>query len=172
MSRQIKSKIVYRDKWVKLHQDFIHDKNGKTVNYTRITTRDFVEIVPVFADGSVLMLQNYRYGIDKNILELPAGHVEKNESPLKTARRELLEETGYSCGKLHSLGWYYYMPTRSNQKVYAFLATDLKLTTRQKLDSLEYIAINKLPRKTVSMKMRTGKIKNASVITALLLAGM
>lgn len=172
MYSTIKSKIVYQNKWIRVYENLVKGKNGNTAKFSTISFNEFVEIVPIFGDGSILMIKNYRYAIGKKILELPAGFIDKDEPHSKSARRELLEETGYSCKSLRKVGWYYYNPARSKQKVHVFVAKGLKLTSKQRLGDFEYISLVKLSKEQIVQKMRMGEIKNSSVISALVLAGL
>ncbi len=167
----VKSKLVYGNKWVKLYEDLVKNKDGKLASFIRLGFHDVVEVVPIFGDDSVLMVKNYRHGVHQIILELPAGYVEKNETLASSARRELLEETGYSCINLKKMGWYYNMPSRSKQKINVFVARGLKLTAGQNLDDFEDISVIRLSKHQVKKKIKNGEIRNSSVIAALRLAG-
>jgi ADP-ribose pyrophosphatase len=68
------------------------------------------------------MIENYRRGVDKVLLDLPGGLIEGDEQPYETSRKELLQETGYSCEILESRGWFYIWPSKANQKTYLILA--------------------------------------------------
>src|SRR5256712_5054197 len=72
------------------------------------------------------MVWNYRQAMQGWELKLPAGHIEKGESPEACARRELEEETGYSAGSWKRLGWFHPSPGISSQRAYAYLARKLK----------------------------------------------
>ncbi|MGA9153198.1 MAG: NUDIX domain-containing protein [Candidatus Nitrosopolaris sp.] len=65
--------------------------------FNRITVCDTAIVIPLFKDGSLLMVENYRHGVGTDLLELPGGFI--NEVPLGAARRELIEETGYTCDR-------------------------------------------------------------------------
>ena len=171
MYHTVSSKLVYQSKWLKLYEDLVENRRGGISKFNRITFHNFVEIVPILNDGSILMIKIYRYGAKKDLLELPAGYIEDNETPMKSAKRELLEETGYSCRSMKAKGWYYYIPSRSKQKVYVFVARGLKLISSLQLDEFENISVVKLSKKQIQRKMRSGQIKNSSVIAALMLAG-
>ncbi|MCK4911791.1 MAG: NUDIX hydrolase [Thermodesulfovibrionales bacterium] len=66
----------------------------------RVAAESVVLVVPVTAAGDLILIKQYRPALDRLVVELPAGLVDKGESPEKAARRELIEETGYSCAKL------------------------------------------------------------------------
>ena len=57
-------------------------------------------VIPLFKDGSLLMVENYRHGVGTDLLELPGGFINEDEVPLGAARRELIEETGYTCNEV------------------------------------------------------------------------
>jgi ADP-ribose pyrophosphatase len=84
-----------------------------------------VVILPILPDGRLCLIKNYRVAVDQEMIELPAGTLEPNESPETTARRELIEETGYRCGKLQALCRLFMSPGILNEQMHAFLATDL-----------------------------------------------
>ncbi|MEP6576663.1 MAG: NUDIX hydrolase [Nitrososphaerota archaeon] len=65
--------------------------------YNKVLTFDTAHIVPIFNDGSLLMVENYRHGVGQQILELPGGFINPGETPTHAAGRELLEETGYAA---------------------------------------------------------------------------
>jgi len=59
-------------------------------------------VIPLFKDGSLLMVENYRHGVGTDLLELPGGFINEDEVPLGAARRELIEETGYTCNDVEA----------------------------------------------------------------------
>src|SRR5919202_6781979 len=106
------SRLVYKSEWLEVYEDLLtidarSDKRGKKDNhyhhkktnkvklFNKIKLKsDSATILPVFSDGSLLMIEIYRRGIDKFLLDLPSGSIENNEKPHETAKRELLHETG------------------------------------------------------------------------------
>jgi ADP-ribose pyrophosphatase len=84
-----------------------------------------VVILPVLPDGRLCLIKNYRVAVDLEMLELPAGTLEPNEEPLRTARRELAEETGYRCGQLELLFRLHMSPGILQEEMHVFLATAL-----------------------------------------------
>src|SRR5262245_26858217 len=81
--------------FMELFQDRVKTSKGHVVTYTRYRASDVVIVVPFLDDGRLVMIRQYRYPLDKVLLEFPAGHVEGREDPAETAKRELEEETGY-----------------------------------------------------------------------------
>ena len=128
---------------------------------------DSATILPVFSDGSLLMIEAYRRGIDKFLLDLPSGLIENNEKPYETAKRELLQETGYSCRTLKHMGWFYTWPSKSNQKSYLFLAKGLKKASSQSLDAIENINTKIVTKDELMLKLINREIKSAGAVSAL-----
>jgi ADP-ribose pyrophosphatase len=174
------SRIVYKSKWLEVYEDLLSvneiekkgKKNSDYTNYTKLfnkikTKNDGATIVPVFSDGSLLMIESYRRGVDVVILELPGGLIDNNEKPFETARKELLQETGYSCETLESKGWFYTWPSRSNQKVHVFIAKGLEKVSKQNLDATENIKLKIISKDEIMLKLKNQEIRSAETISAL-----
>lgn len=179
------SRLAYKSEWLEVYEDLLSidagpDKRGKKNNnhyykntnnvklFNKIKLKsDSATIIPVFSDGSLLMIEAYRRGVDEFLLDLPSGLIEDNEKPYETAKRELLQESGYSCRTLDHLGWFYTWPSKSNQKSYLFLAKGLEKTSRQNLDAIENINIKIVTKDEIRLKLRNREIKNAGAVCAL-----
>jgi ADP-ribose pyrophosphatase len=99
-----------------------------------------VLILPRLEDDQIVLIRNYRYSAEKELLELPAGTLDPGESPEVCAARELEEETGYQPGWLEPLCAFYTSPGFTNEFMHAFVATQLKPTS-QHLDETEQIRV-------------------------------
>ena len=154
---------VYEDQVIK--ETYL---NGATGTFNRIEVRDSVIVIPIFKDGSVVMVETYRHGVGTGLLELPGGLIDEGEAARGSAERELIEETGYSCDKMKMINWFYTWPGRTGQRNFVFLATDLLAHSNRKLDELEQIKVHKLSRNDVAeeLKMR-GRIKSCLTVAAL-----
>lgn len=89
-----RSDVVYTSEWMTVYEDSVameDDVTSKVGMFNRIEVRDSVIVLPVYNDGSLLMVENYRHGIGKDLLELPGGFIADNECALDAARRELIE---------------------------------------------------------------------------------
>lgn len=84
-----------------------------------------VVILPVLDAQHIIMIRNYRYTVERELWELPAGTREKGETPIDTARRELVEETGYRAENIEPLMEFYTSPGILTERMHAFIATDL-----------------------------------------------
>ena len=84
-----------------------------------------VTIVPMVDDDHVCLIRNYRIAVDETLIELPAGTLEPNEDPRKTAERELTEETGHVCRSIRGLTDFNMSPGIINERMFLYLATGL-----------------------------------------------
>jgi 8-oxo-dGTP pyrophosphatase MutT (NUDIX family) len=189
-----KSSLVYKSQWMQVYEDSViyndnNDKNNKIISssrhlikiFNRIKVDDAVIIIPIFEDGSFLMVEGYRHGAGESLLELPGGFIEENEEPSQAAKRELFEETKHSCDSLELLNWFYTWPGRTSQKNYVFVAKGLKNDNDILLendnnnndvqyDDERYIKIHKLPRRQITVELKNGRrIKSSPTISALFL---
>ena len=106
---------------------------------------DTINVVALDAQGALILVEQYRFGIDQTLFELPAGFIDHDEDPLEAAKRELLEETGYGSGQWKSLGVTYLNPSYVNNRCFHFLAKGVKYIGGGTPDSTEDIAIHKVP---------------------------
>lgn len=84
-----------------------------------------VAIIPMVDAEHVCLIRNFRIAVGKTLVEVPAGTLEPNEPPIETARRELIEETGYTAGKMEAVTKFYMSPGIQNELMHCFVATDL-----------------------------------------------
>jgi ADP-ribose pyrophosphatase len=170
------SKEVYKSQWMVVYEDLVIDEEQVTAGmFNRINVNDAATIVPIFDDGSLLMVENYRHAVSANLLELPGGLIsgngegEQEEQPSNTAKRELLEETGYTCDTLQFINWFYTWPGRATQRNFVFIAKGLKkIQLKQRLQEFEYIKVCKIHRRNIIQELKNGRIKSAVTISALL----
>ncbi len=117
--------------------------NGPIIpDYYIIENRGWVGIVPLTGDGHFLINNQYKHGIGHEVLEFPAGGIDAHEDdPLVTARRELMEETGYSFedGQIELLAHMYANPTGARTRIWWYLARNVRKTGTPKDDPVEII---------------------------------
>lgn len=111
-------------------------------------------------DSHVLVVEQYRYGAQKFLLELPAGRLGKGEDPAHCAKREFLEETGYTALSFEFLGHIYPTPAYNSERISCYLATGLEYVS-QKLDDGEYLDVKKVPLSTLKTMVLNGEIEDA-----------
>ena len=129
-----------------------------------------VAIVPVDAKGNILMILQFRPAAGEWMLEIPAGTLEKGESPLKCAKRELIEETGYSAKKWKKLGSIYTAPGFCSEVIHLFQASDLKPAFAEQ-DEDEHIELAAMSKQNVRKAVMSGKVHDGKSVSALALAG-
>ena len=129
-------------------------------------------VVPLFDDGSVLLVRQYRFPPRREFLEIPAGKLDRvGEPPVVVARRELEEETGYRCGELVSLGSIHPCIGYSNEIIHLFMARDLTAGT-QDLSEGELVEPVRMPFDEAVQRVIDGRIDDAKTVSALLLASV
>jgi 8-oxo-dGTP pyrophosphatase MutT (NUDIX family) len=124
--RQLTTREVYRNAWLRLREDEVEFPNGTTGIYSVIEKRDFVSVVP-YADGGFWLVQQFRYPVGRREWEFPQGGwpVGRTGPPAELAAAELREETGLRAGTLTHLGRLHAAPGFATQSYDIFLATDL-----------------------------------------------
>jgi len=121
-------------------------------------------ILPITDDGNVILEKQYRYPLEKVLIEIPAGKGDEGETPLSCAKRELKEETGYT-GKLLKLGEFIPACAYSTEIIYLYLATNLK-KGKNHLDKDENLYVFKKPINEFLSMCDSGKITDGKTLAA------
>ena len=138
--RRLSSTYLIESDHLRIRSDRVELPSGVILpNYYVRESFGFVMIFALTPQRDVLLVRQYRYGIDDVIVELPAGSIDRGEEPLACAQRELQEETGYTAARWEPLIMVPAEPVRSNSYVHAFLAHDAVQTHEQELDTTEAI---------------------------------
>ncbi|MBC5799930.1 MAG: NUDIX hydrolase [Candidatus Eremiobacteraeota bacterium] len=142
--RIVDSKMVIDTPHLRLRRDEIELPSGKRVGpyYVR-ESRGFAVVFAVTADERVVLVHQYKHGIGRHVLELPAGGIDPDETPQGCARRELAEETGYvgDPAALELLGTYVFDPTSSTTTYHLYLARNAHPLLPQRCDDTEDITL-------------------------------
>ena len=168
-ARRINREEVYKGKIFTVVQDEIEFENGKKAKWDLVMHNGACAIVPLTDQQEVILVRQYRNAEDGEILEIPAGKLEKDEEPLTCARRELEEEIGHYANSIKKLCAMYTAVGFSDEKLHLYLATDL-VKTQQNLDEDEYIDIITYPLQEAIEMIFTGTIKDNKTIVGLLAA--
>lgn len=128
-------------------------------------------VVPVFRDGSVMLLQQFRYPPNRTFIEVPAGKIDKGESPESTARRELFEESGIKCEKLEKAGSFYPAIGYADEIIHVYVGWDLD-EEAQSEDDDEFLLKYRIPFAKAMEMIKTGEIADGKTICSLLHASL
>ena len=142
-------------------------RNAKLMKAIILETRDWVNIVAVTPEKKVLAVKQFRFGVAKTTVEIPAGIIEKGESPEQAAIRELKEETGYTTNHWQYLGWFEANPAFLNNVCHVWLALDVVKTQSTQLDDGEEISISELSMEEVRREIEQGRMRNSLTLLAL-----
>jgi 8-oxo-dGTP pyrophosphatase MutT (NUDIX family) len=143
--------------------------DGKEGTFTVIDSPDFVIVVPVLNITQFVMVKQWRHGSQSLSVEFPGGGINDGETPEDAARRELLEETGYTAEKLVPLGSLKANPAIMSCTAYFFAAYDLTDTKQRHLDDDEYVSVLVKDAETVYRTLTDGKYPHAMMAAALCL---
>lgn len=128
---------------------------------------DWVLILALTLEEEVVMVRQYRHGIERVCLELPGGLVDSADNSAElSARRELLEETGYQAGKIMLLGECYPQPAILSNRCFFYLAPNAAEIQPQQLDAGEDIEILKIPLTEIPAKIENREIDHGMVLLA------
>jgi len=159
--------VIYRGQRVDLVLRRMTTSSGTVRQREVLVHPGAVIILPLLADGRVVMIRNRRHTVLDELWELPAGTLEKGEDPQLCAGRELIEETGYTAGQIDPLGWFYTSPGILTEKMYVFVATQLS-QGQQELEDNEQIRVEPVGTDQLRTMIRANQIVDAKTIATLL----
>lgn len=163
-------KIKYKGKLISLITKRIRLPNGYIGDFEIVRHPGAALIIPFLDKNKIIMLRQFRPVVNAYLYELPAGTLNKNESELVCAKREIIEETGYSAKKLSILGKIYPVPGYSTEKIIIYKAEGLKKQKRntEKDEVLKSFIFDK---KKIKKLFKSAKLIDAKTICALSLCG-
>ncbi len=162
-------KTVYRGKLLHVQEDTVRLPDGSTSRREYIVHPGAAVMLAMPDPRSVIMERQYRYPLRAHVYELPAGKIDAGESPLDTAKRELLEETGYRAADWRHLLTTYPVVGYSNERIELYLARELEYVGHR-LDDGEFLDVFTLSLEEALAWVRSGRICEAKTIMGLLLA--
>jgi ADP-ribose pyrophosphatase len=157
--------------WFQIFREKVELPGGRVLDdFYRIVTPDFAMVVPVTSDGELLMVRGYKHGPRKVCLSVPGGMIERGESPLNAAKRELLEETGYEAAEWQSLGSFVVDSNREGGTAQLFLAKNVKQVTTKREDDAEELQVEFMSPQQFLEAIRQNDIVTLATASAVALA--
>ena len=164
----VDSRLIFDGKVMHLYHDQIRLPDGNTAYREYARHIGAVCVLPLFADGTVACVRQYRYPHGEILTEIPAGKLDrKEEDHAEAALRELREETGCTCGKLTHLGKIYTSPAILDEVIDMYLAEELS-EGETDLDEDEFLAPVRIPLKDLVDDVMAGRIPDVKTQAAAL----
>jgi ADP-ribose pyrophosphatase len=162
------SKEIFRGRIFEVTLDTIQEDN-KTYEREVVHHPGSAVIIPVFADGTIALVRQYRHPAVRYLLEAPAGTLRRGEVPEAGAARELEEELGVVAGRIEKLSEFFVSPGFCEEKMWVYLATELT-ATQQQLEDDEILEVVRIPFSEALGMITTGEIEDAKTIIGVMLA--
>ncbi|EZP76031.1 nucleoside diphosphate pyrophosphatase [Parageobacillus genomosp. 1] len=142
VEKTIRKEKIFSGKVVQLYVEDVQLPNGKTSKREVIKHPGAVAVIPITKDGKLVLVRQYRKALERVLVEIPAGKLEKGEEPFATAQRELEEETGYRARSLRHIVSFYTSPGFADELIHLYVAEGLeKLQDAASLDEDEFVDI-------------------------------
>ena len=169
IEKKISSEDVFDGVLLHVKKDTVQLPNGHKAPREWIKHPGASAVVPIFPNGDIILVKQFRYPINQVTIEIPAGKLDiEGEDPVTCAERELSEETGYTAGKIWKLTTIATTVGFSNEMIHLYAAEDLK-SGRQHTDEDEFINCLKIPIKEALKMIDEGKIFDAKSVIAILM---
>ena len=171
MWKTVNSEPIVSNPYVHVDRDAVQLPGGRTISdFYTVTVPESAAVVALTEDGMLILKTEYRYACREDLIEIPAGGLEKGETPLQAARRELLEETGYAADD-----WTYLVPSHEctsklTNTMHLFLARGCRKVAPQHLDPTEDLQVLLVPFQDAVDMILFGRIKCCSSAHGILMA--
>ena len=166
-----RSVTLHEGRVFKLVRENVTLENGVTIDLDIIHHPGASAIVPLTENNTLLMIKQYRHATGGFIWEIPAGTLDPKETPLQCAKRELIEETGFSAKAWQKLGGITPLPGYSDERIHIFLATDLTPAS-QDLDMDEILHVHRVSFDNAVRMVHRGEIEDGKTIAGLFMASL
>lgn len=169
MSKVIERRTIFDGEIITVERDVILDVRGEQAVREVVRHPGGAGGLPLFDDGTVALVRQYRHPAGRDLLEIPAGRIEPGESPESCAAREIEQEIGFRPARIDKLVEFYSTPGFCEEKLHVYLATDLE-PVGQQLDHDEHLEIVRLSFADALAMAENGEIEDSKTLIALLLA--
>lgn len=142
------------------------ESEGHHAEFAILEAPDWINVIALTPDHEIILVEQYRYGIEQPTLELPGGVCDPGEDPVESSKRELLEETGYSASEWVSLGKVSSNPAVLTNYTHTYLARGCKKTAEQQLDGNERINVHVMPLVEFLELVGIGEVTHSLVVAA------
>jgi ADP-ribose pyrophosphatase len=163
----LSSKTIYQGQILKLRVDTVLTIDGRKSTREIVEHNPCIGVVPVDAEGNILLVNQYRSPVGKDLLEIPAGGIDKGEEPAAAVIRETREETGFKPRKVTRLNGYYLSPGFCDEYMHLFLAEDL-VPAPLSAEDTPGIEVVKVPALKINELILSGKIEDSKSVAGLL----
>ena len=153
-------RLMYEGDYLKLHRATVQLPNGATSYREYLKHPGAVMIIPLFENGDVLLERQYRYPMRKVFIEFPAGKKDAGEAPLDTAKRELLEETGYRAERYTHVTDIHNALAYCDEVIHFYLAEGLIQAGEQQLDDNEFVQVLRVPLSQLMTWIKNGWVSD------------
>jgi ADP-ribose diphosphatase len=165
----LESEKIYKGAIFDVERDRLRDESGLEIIREVVRHPGGAGALPVFDDGRVALVKQYRHPARRELLEIPAGKIEHGETPEICAAREVEQETGFRPGRVEKLLEFYSTPGFCEEKLYVYVATELT-PSAQALDHDEFVEVVYLPFAEAVKMAECGDIEDSKTIIGLLSA--
>ena len=165
--KTLSSQLIYEGRAVKLRVDTVQVPSGRETTREIVEHGDCVAIIAIDANDNVLLVNQFRKPVEKELLEIPAGGIDADEDPVAAVRREMQEETGYLPRKVERLGGFFSSPGYCTEYLHLYLATDLTPSQLYAEDT-ESIRLVRVSIAKIPSLIASGNICDAKSIAGLL----
>lgn len=166
----INSEQIWKGRLLDVRRDVVRLPDGSEGVREYVTHPGAVVIIPVLPNGKLIFERQYRYPVGRVMLELPAGKIDPNEPPLLTAKRELIEEAGYTAENWSHLGTMHPTIGYANERIEIFMARGLTSLGQNQLDEGEFLELLELSLDEAMEAIRQGVLTDGKSLSALLWA--
>lgn len=165
MNDILKEELIYQGRICKFTHDTVTFEDGSTGHRDVLHLPGAVAVIAENNERKLLFVSQYRHAVETELLEIPAGMLEKGENPELAALRELQEETGYKASKIEKLVEFFTSPGVVKEKIYVYMASDLTFVG-QHLDADEYLNVKTYTAEEVERMINDNELQDGKSIIA------